>query len=571
MSTSGPDQARVGTQADAGSGVPDTPGADDARPPASRALPGADASASAASAAPTPSSAHVERIGEEVRVQQRVHDERDERRQQACSRRRSARSAREQGERRRQQREVDEQAGDPLLAGDRYRDRVRRRDGSVERGAGRRVPDVAGFAAAVLDGEAPRAPALQGSLGEQIGAPLDQRRASARCVSECLRPTEIDVHDAAEGDQEDDAENGCAAGDEPDHALVEAQRREHDETGEQGHEARLRDRADHPQPDHRECRPSQHDLPGTATPEHRRGQQQRHEREETAVDVGVIEERVHTKRGSEDVGGLQRRVEQQVTCGQLSKADHRDAQRDRHQLEQTQPQQAGVPVHAREEHEQQRERHIEEHDLTERDVELRRVQRLRRVEHDADGQQRRDDTHATGRRRFGRRVGARRPGARAHRAAHQRRDPRDRAAGDHDIERDQQVGRAAAQRDRHAKRHRRYGQQRKQQRAAMHQPGEPGECGQRDEGSKYGRRGVVAYDREGQRVPAVHREQHRRRDQRERRRERPQALARGDERGRREHRAEHRRTLLLGHARGRGEHERAHGHGNSNSSALAIE
>ena len=116
------------------------------------------------------------RILEEVGVQHRVEHKRDERGRDRAADGVSARAADQAADRGDHQRDVDQLADQPLLGGDRDRDRVRRRQG-------RRDRLVMG---AVLLDERARAPAPDRAVGEQRYAAADQAATAARGAVDAL-------------------------------------------------------------------------------------------------------------------------------------------------------------------------------------------------------------------------------------------------------------------------------------------------------------------------------------------------------------------------------------------------
>jgi hypothetical protein len=194
--------------------------------------------------------------------------------------------------------------------------------------------------------------------------------------------------------------------------------------------------------------------------------------------------------------------------------DEHERQRDEHADHGMEPPRG--PVEVAHDDEQQREGDVEEDRLLDRLVEIGRVRRLGRVEDDRGGQ---EHLQQAGRPRRGRV------------RAEPRHGPRQAARGDHEVERDEQVGRLAPGLDRHAEGQRRDGAQ------GQH-PRPPGEQhGERDADDEGGDRagaerdeGALTGEGELRRLPDLHDEQQRGEH------ERGEHADRADARPRRHHR-----------------------------------
>ena len=205
-------------------------------------------------------------------------------------------------------------------------------------------------------------------------------------------------------------------------------------------------------------------------------------------------------------------------------ATNSERQHDEH--EQAGPQPPRRPLDLAQQREEQRERHVEEDGLLERDVDGARVGRLQRVEHD--GAREQPLERAVRVRRVVRL-----------RVAHPRHGPGERAGGDHEVERDEQVRGLPAGLDGDPERQRGERGERQHRRPAVEEHRE------RDDDDRGGDQPAaereqrpVAHDVELRRVPDLRDQQHRRERQRGEHRPRAGAAAAAEHRGRGERRGD---------------------------------
>ena len=175
-----------------------------------------------------------------------------------------------------------------------------------------------------------------------------------------------------------------------------------------------------------------------------RAQRHQHERQRPPQDVRVVEERVDAEVEMQLVGGEQVPLaEEEVASRVLPERDPGEDKRDRGDRDQDPAQQPIAPADLTEHHEQQRKGNEEEGGVLDRVRDVDRIRALDRVEHQRGGQHS-VQPNDRGRVSQGGWVRRRRVVAPLA-AATQRRVPEaEHAAGDHDVERHEEVGGLAA-------------------------------------------------------------------------------------------------------------------------------
>ena len=242
-------------------------------------------------------------------------------------------------------------------------------------------------------------------------------------------------------------------------AHVPAQRGEHGEAGQQRREARLRERQHEPSPQH-----GQHRAGGRARCAGRRVQSRNaatadhHEREEPPVHVRVPEDRVHAEVGLELVGGDHLRVPEQLAAVVLPEPDRAEHERQRDEHPEAREHDLAAPAHLAQQREQQREGHVGR-------TRPARA-RCRSPSNTAPAARTGPGTRPARASAAGPRPRA--PAARRSRSARQANAAQ--PAGDHEVQRHQQVRGRARRLDRHAERQHRDHHHRQAPRAGARRP-----------------------------------------------------------------------------------------------------
>jgi hypothetical protein len=261
------------------------------------------------------------------------------------------------------------------------------------------------------------------------------------------------------------------------------------------------------------ARAGQYHGPARPAPEQNRGQPEHDEGEKAAVDVRIEEQRVDAEVGLELVGSDHLGIEQQLALPVLHEADRHERERQPDEHAEAPGEQPRRPLELTQQDEEERERHVEEHDLLERLGDVGRVGGLQGVEHHGARQQALEPAVA----RRWRRVAAEQA----------RHEPGQRSRADHGVERDQEVG------------------------------GRPSRLDRDTEGNRR--------DREDGEEPGAAADEHREQDQPEQRHRR----AHGGQRGPLAHRLELRRVGDVGDQQHRGEHQRAEHEGRPHARSLS--
>ena len=231
----------------------------------------------------------------------------------------AADAAQQRQEGRHQQPDVHQQAREPLLGGDRDRDRVRR----AHRLLGRRAP----LGVAVGPRERARPVALQRLVAEQVDAALEQVVAPAGRRVGALGRVQVQPDRRRRGHDEDRADDQRGDADAYGPARRPARAGQDQQPQQQRGEARLRQRQHEPRHQHREHERDRPDVARPRRPDQHRRQPDHHDRQEAPVDVGVEEQRVDAEVRLELVGGDDLRVQEQVARRVLDEADAREGQR----------------------------------------------------------------------------------------------------------------------------------------------------------------------------------------------------------------------------------------------------
>ena len=267
-------------------------------------------------------------------------------------------------------------------------------------------------------------------------------------------------------------------------------------------------------PQDREHRDRDQHRPSPARVQDHRRQQDHHEREEPPEDVRVEEHRVDREVRVQLVGGDQLRVQEDRLGLVLDEPDQREQHRQPGEQREAAPRQPLRPVESAQQAVGERERHVEEHHLLERGRELRRVGRLERVQDHVAGEQPLEppDGAVAGRASAGA-GGARSqvawtrwrpPPQRGH-------DERQRAGGDDEVQRHEQVRGDAAGLDRNPERERHDHGAGEHRRALGDEQRRRAHRRERDQRADRGHQRVAMDDPELRRVPDVAEQQDRER------------------------------------------------------------
>ena len=358
---------------------------------------------------------------------------------------------------------VREEADQALLRGDGDRRGVR---------GGRRLRRADLLPRAIALGEGPRTEPPDRSIGEHPEASLHQLHPAARRAVQGAVAAE--VQRAVDRQHERTGRHERGRDRVADAAGIPAQRGQRGEPHQERREARLREREHEPRQQDGQRPGRQEDVAPAAGPEERRRDPDHHHRQEAPVDVRVEEQRVHAEVRLELVRLDDLAVPQELPARVLPEADRHEEQRERHGERGALEHQPSRPSDGGQQLEEQGERDVEEGDVLDGLLEVAGVEGLERVQ-DHEREQRQlegaggpfppgragavADDHAW--------VAARPPEA-VGGVCH---DP----AGDHEVERDEQVGRGLSGLDRQPDGEGEHRQERHELRAAPEQRREEGD------------------------------------------------------------------------------------------------